>query len=342
MNTPFTLSSRLFLLLLPSISAAQSLDQSNLTPPLTTPFAVYFVDYQAPGPAGTGLTWDFANLPDTSTASTSFSTAAGNPSASSYPGANMVEDLGDGFSDFYSYTAAGIDYHGMANPSYGMLMVYQDPQRQMTFPCALGTTWQDAYGGPWTSSTGVPVHSYGSVSGVADATGTLIMPYGTVDNVLRVTTTWHDSDAFLGHGYINYTMEIQDYYKPGIPKPLLSFRNQTGGGTAVSQPMDFSMGSWLSASSMAVQEAMGNTIGINLLPNPAHSTASVLFSSTGSPMQLSLLDATGRMVRNISLARQPQGISHHEMDLSGLSPGLYTVQLTAANGQRGMRKLVVE
>lgn len=341
MNTPFTLSSYLFLLL-PSIAAAQTLDQSNLTPPLATPFALYFVDYQTPGPAGADLTWDFSNLPDTSTASTSFSTTEGNPSASSYAGANLVEDLGEGFNDFYSYTAAGIDYHGMANPSYSVLMVYQDPQRLMTFPCTLGTTWQDVYGGPWTSSTGVPAHSYGSVSGTADATGTLIMPYGTLQNVLRVTTTWHDSDYFMGYGYINYNMEIQDYYKPGIPRPLLSFRNQTGGGPAVSQPMDFSMGSWLSASSMAVQEAVGNTIGMDLLPNPAHGTASLLFSSTGNAVQLGLLDATGRMVRNMTLDRQPQGIAKQELNLSGLPPGLYTVQLTAANGQRGMKKLAVE
>ncbi|MBS1769506.1 MAG: T9SS type A sorting domain-containing protein [Acidobacteria bacterium] len=185
-------------------------------------------------------------------------------------------------------------------------------------------------------------HSYGTTSSIADAVGTLIMPYGTVENVLRVTTTSHDSDTFLGSGYINYFIQRQDYYKVGVPRPLVTFFDQVGGGTAVSGNLNGNYGSWLADPALVVREAVSNTIGMDLLPNPAHNRATLVFSSQGGPMELALIDATGRTVHSMKLDRQPMGIAKQELDLAGLPPGLYTIQLAAANGQRGMKKLVVE
>lgn len=342
MKAPHTLAMLSFLLLPAPLLKAQTLNLNDLTPPLGVPFEGYYVDYQAPGPVGTGLTWDFSGFSNAQPSATSFVDVVGNASAASYPDANIAEHLGDDFYDFYGYTAAGIDYFGMASASNNVLMQYQNPQRTMAFPCSYNTSWQDDFGGPWTSSTGVAAHSYGTTSCIADAVGTLIMPYGTVENVLRVSTTSHDSDTFLGSGYINYFIQRQDYYKLGVPRPLVTFFDQIGGGTAVSGNLNGNYGFWLADPALVVPEVMENAISMEVMPNPAQDHVSLVFSSPGGMMELSVIDATGRTVRNMKLDRQPLGIAKQDLDLNGIPPGLYTIQLTAANGQRGMKKLVME
>lgn len=342
MRISYTPPILVLLLLTAPLLKAQTLQVGDLTPPLGVPFQVYSADYQPPGPGGTGLTWDFSSLPETEGWETSFTDATENASTASYPEANLAELLGGDFYDFYGYTAEGIDYYGMASVSANALMQFQDPRRILSFPCSYASSWQDNFGGQWTSSTGWPVDSYGNTSCTADAVGTLIMPYGAVENVLRVITTWNDSDSFAGTGYINYHVEQQDYYKPGIPRPLLSFTSQTGGGTATSESLDYTSGSWLADPALLIHEAVSNAIGMEVMPNPAQDQVSLVFSSPGGMMELSVIDATGRTVRNMKLDRQPLGIARQDLDLNGIPPGLYTIQLTAANGQRGMKKLVVE
>lgn len=342
MRISYTPPILVLLLLTAPLLKAQTLQVGDLTPPLGTPIPVHYVDYQPPGPGGTGLTWDFSAFPTTEPTATTFVDATQSTYAASFPAANIAEHLGDDFYDFYGYTAAGIDYFGMASASNNVLMQYQNPQRTMVFPCSYNTSWQDDFGGPWTSSTGASAHTYGNTSITVDAMGTLIMPYGTVENVLRVSTTTHDSDTFAGFGYINYFVQRQDYYKLGVPRPLVTFFDQVGGGTAVSGDLNGNFGAWLEDPALLVREVVDNAIGMDVMPNPAHGHASLLFGNTGVQLELMLIDATGRIVRNMKLDRQPLGIAKQDLDLNGIPPGLYTIQLTAANGQKGMKKLVVE
>ena len=76
---------------------------------------------------------------------------------------------------------------------------------------------------------------------------------------------------------------------------------------------------------------------VNVYPNPAHGTASLLLPDalrTGQPTQI--LDNLGRVVRT-----QPVAAGAIELPLAGLAPGLYTVQVGTTAGLVS-RKLVVE
>lgn len=205
----------------------------------------------------------------------------------------------------------------------------------------MNTTWEDDLGGPWMAS-GLAAYTYGHISCVADGAGTLIMPYGTVENVLRISTSYSDSDVYIGSGYMNYLVEIVDFYKPGVPYPLLSFSRQRAGGSISNDSANFDYGAWLAFATSGVREAVADPIGMDLVPNPAHDATTILYSTTGEALNLSIFDATGRLVRSAILGPQPVGIGRHVVDLSSLAPGLYSVQIATAKGQRGTKLLLVE
>jgi hypothetical protein len=77
-----------------------------------------------------------------------------------------------------------------------------------------------------------------------------------------------------------------------------------------------------------------------LFPNPAQSATTVQLPAVrgGATATLTLTDALGRILRTATL---PAASLRHELDLRGLSPGLYAVQVRVG-GTRGTQRLVVE
>ena len=80
--------------------------------------------------------------------------------------------------------------------------------------------------------------------------------------------------------------------------------------------------------------AAAAALGLALYPNPARAQAT---AETAQPTRVSVLDATGRLVRAPdALARQ------HALALSGLAPGLYLVRAEAADGTAAVQRLAVQ
>jgi len=83
-------------------------------------------------------------------------------------------------------------------------------------------------------------------------------------------------------------------------------------------------------------------LSFSLAPNPARTAITVqLPAQPGTPTAtLTLRDALGRAVRTATVALPPAGL-RHELDLTGLAPGLYAVQVRAG-AVVATRRLVVE
>jgi hypothetical protein len=82
---------------------------------------------------------------------------------------------------------------------------------------------------------------------------------------------------------------------------------------------------------LPVTEVMPLT-DLSIYPNPAHSELNISWSNTRSA-ELRLFDLTGRLLRQI-----PAAFSGHIIDVSGLTRGLYILQL----GEIQYRKIVME
>jgi hypothetical protein len=74
-----------------------------------------------------------------------------------------------------------------------------------------------------------------------------------------------------------------------------------------------------------------------LYPVPATGNVTIASEALVSAQRVEILDATGQLVRALRPSRAPT----MEMDITALSPGIYLLQLVAAEG-RSCRRLVVE
>lgn len=93
---------------------------------------------------------------------------------------------------------------------------------------------------------------------------------------------------------------------------------------------------------LTVTTAAQGTLSFSLAPNPARTATTVQLPAQPGTLTatLTLRDALGRAVRTATVALPPAGL-RHELDLTGLAPGLYAVQVRAGAAV-ATRRLVVE
>jgi hypothetical protein len=98
----------------------------------------------------------------------------------------------------------------------------------------------------------------------------------------------------------------------------------------------------LTDATVTATAAARNTLPFELAPNPAHAATSLQLPGVpgASTTTIVLLDALGRDVRTATVALPAAGL-HHEFNLMGVVPGIYTVRVTAG-ATAAARRLVVE
>jgi hypothetical protein len=86
----------------------------------------------------------------------------------------------------------------------------------------------------------------------------------------------------------------------------------------------------------------GEAIGLNVFPNPAVSELNVTFTLDRSSMvELLITDLTGKMVRT-SKVRVNEGYNDLKLDVSGLSKGLYLLNVKDSSGPLGNVRIAVQ
>jgi len=109
------------------------------------------------------------------------------------------------------------------------------------------------------------------------------------------------------------------------PIEIYRYEYETSGG-----PQDFD------TAPMNLQKTM-----LNIYPNPGNRVFTVKYAiSCETPVNLSLYDATGRLVRVLVNEIQKSGSYQRILDLSSLAQGVYFVMLNADN-QTTVQKLIV-
>lgn len=335
-----TLFSAALMAFLPQLTNAQTMTSADI-------FVVGDVlqtnnaGYMAPGAAGANQTWNFASVGTSSTSTQTMVAPSGTPYGSSFSTATVstISPDAPGSYGYYNNNASGIFLLGTYSASSNVLLVYQNSEQILDLPCSYNTTWTDPFSSNFTTQ-GYPTARAGTITGIADGYGTLIMPFGTVTNVLRVKTVEDFSDVITGLYSVDYLFTNYFYYKPGVHFPLVSVFNQTiiiDGQTTTQQSMN-----WMANSSIGINEAMQNEIGIELFPNPASTYTTVVFNGTGKAMQMELVDATGRVARSENILGNSPGIQQHTLDLAGMTAGIYHLRISSEDGQQGVKRLIVQ
>ena len=143
-----------------------------------------------------------------------------------------------------------------------------------------------------------------------------------------------NEDAARGLAIVGSTIYVTGYLSPpatfGTQVITGLMNNNTAFLAALTDP------------TLTATAAAQGPLSFSLAPNPARTATTVqLAAQPGTPTAtLTLRDALGRAVRTATVALPPAGL-RHELDLTGLAPGLYAVQVRAGAAV-ATRHLVVE
>lgn len=307
---------------------------SNVIPDFGDQFVLNQAEFAPhPGPAGANVTWDFSDHEiNEFTANYTVMLPTEVEGAEMFPDASMiwVVEL-DGFllASFMGFTNNIFREYGTRSTYDGMSfgVQYSDPFNHFAFPFSFQDTGGDTYAGE-VYGIGTNNAITGTQSYVVDGWGTVITPFGTFDNVLRITET--SVETMVTSPTINMiTNTIQtSWYSPDYPVPVMVIN--TDHSSIMGMPTD---------SSQAVAALVSYTpatVGLNyrksqntlsIYPNPTTDQITISAEGLTENAVLNIYSATGKLTKQVSLT------ANEKVDVSDLSPGIY-IAVLQVNGKR--------
>jgi hypothetical protein len=254
----------------------------------------------SPGAAGANQTWNFSSATTTPVGTYSIVSCGSTSCSGSFPTANWCFAAGPEYT-YMMATATTLEMIGSGIPfncSGGE--VFSNSKTVITFPLSYQGTVNDA----WVSNQGAA-----NFSATYDGYGTLITPFGTHTNVVRMSVI---DDGGASTIWLN-------------TNPIYQLMNiDASGNTIIMSNATFSIAEHKSA------------LAVSVFPNPAKGEVTVQIENPQGESTIEVIDLLG----NVLISRQAEG-PDTTLDISQLSAGLYLVRSTNGLAQN-ITKLMVE
>jgi hypothetical protein len=287
----------------------------------------------APGAAGAGVTWNFANLALYNNKIANYTvSASANPNIPN--GAQMASASANDQS-YYMSSATDLRYYGgnFNVGGYGGSLTYTAPAILHVYPMSMNSTSTAVVGGnlnvPSLSISGTYT---GTSNTLADGNGTLILPggaAGTYTNVLRVVTSQTLNYNATVSGVI--TKQNYDYYTPGVKMPLLTiamfsltappFISVPTTQTVVTVYKDYLM------NTVSIGKNNAADVSLSVFPNPSNSLINFV-TADNSVKEVRIFDLTGKLVDTKALTE-----GSLKLDVSAYAKGVYVYSLLNQSGE---------
>lgn len=278
-----------------------------------------------PGATGAGATWSYTPTVHLSIQKT-YTTALSN-NATFNPADGVVSSGANDASYYRTDNANALLYYGGNISVNGVNAVakYNAPAVVASYPMALNTATASTTSGTVNVTSPFPISApfNGNCNVLADATGTLVLPGRTFNDIVRLTTTQN----LIASGTATINLLTYDYYSQANAKaPILSVQSSTiasFSGTST-QTITTLQKNYVT---VGVKENKASATAISVFPNPASSL--VNFSSDQSAaFKVTVFDITGKIVASELFEDRKAGV-----DVSALSNGLYLYTVTGSNNQ---------
>lgn len=259
---------------------------------------------------GENCVWDFSGFVTTSPFELGIYAPENSAYSQHFPEADCYFSHPGNVHDFQKISEQSIARVGVYWSFFG-LMVYSDYEMMMSFPFTYNSEFSDIFQASIEMSD--PTYErVGEVVVTADGYGTLVLPWGSISNVLRVNSvaTYIDSNEDFE---IPDTLTNHLYYHPGA----LSFvagANSAGVFTFMDEGM------------VNLIENVGPDALSFAYPNPANTFLNVPFWSSAGGGNVTLSNASGQMVIQESFISNDLG--YIQLNTSALSEGFYLLTIT--------------
>jgi len=290
------------------------------------------------GPSGANVTWDFSSISSIGSASVDWKDPSSNTNSGQFSGTNIIGDQPGGIffakSNGSEWTMVGSILSGIVIDNYSA-----DPRELLKFPLTYQTVYNETFDGTQDNGT-LSYDRGGTIKIEGDGYGTLILPYGTITNVLRVKVTTIYSDIYLGTTIADYEDVSYQWYHGANKYFLLSWGYldaSVGGGS----PIRSYIGNFLDQTSVGIEDNSFKHFAFSMAPNPARNQIEIKFDSDSREnMSLEIFDMTGRNVMTKTIAENV-GEVNEIIDVGNLKRGLYSVILKYNDGILS-QKLIIE
>lgn len=261
-----------------------------------------------PGNAGANQTWDFSSLvPLSDTLIQWIVPPSSVPNGDLFPDANLVEKDSEGRLVFVNKTDSesyGVGFDDMTD-TYPPL-VYSDPMLFMKRPITYGTTFTDTFVFQGSPGTGI-------ITVEADGYGTLILPNGIYNNVLRVKFT-------ETHPY--FTATIYTWFDGTHTSALLKITNASSEPPSVEYLLNESTPS-------AIDKGNSSNFHIKVFPNPFTSSTHIELGKISPNLSLVVENVFGQKVKQL----EPFSGQTITLTRDNLPSGLYFLRLITQEGK---------
>lgn len=295
---------------------------------------------QSPGNGGASQTYAFTSLLNQSEDSMTFTLPQWTPYGSSFPQSNtsIVVNAGDAYI-YGNVTTSEFSVDGQAFDPAGNGIIpftFTNPETQMIFPAAYGSSFADTAGGinqfymgydpgvGFTIDT-VRIHTHIYKNSDYDGWGSATTPLGTY-NVLRQNTFRKQIDTIDIYAFGNWapnffsqedSTRTYSYWTNGIGMPVVELTDQDDLGQITGC-------TWLPAMpTVTGVPANDPERMVNAYPNPA--SEYVTFDTPDSEGTIEIVDLSGRVVKAVAINSTTTYVN-----IADLSAGMYTYRV---NGQ---------
>ncbi len=299
-------------------------------------FTYHDCPWQTPGTPGMEQTWDLTGLTTDSVIEISFVDPATTPDAASFPTATIAAD-DDSAMAYSMFNSSGGQFLGLSLTGLGTI-VYSDPMQMVVYPATYLTTWTDDFAANFTIG-GFPIARTGTITAEVDGYGTLLMPYGTLTDVLRATYVEEHTDD-NGFGATTLHHEYTYFLQAGTHYPVVDIYTLTV-TPAFGSPTTVQGTHWLVVGPQSTEPAAQDPFGFTTYPNPVTDQLNVMLDQAEGATTLELIDASGRMVEHRALGNVAKTARLERFDLRWTQPGIYLLR-ASVNGRSVLRKVIVE
>lgn len=297
--------------------------------PVTTPIA--------PGNSGANVTWDFSSIAMVyNPLGGVYMSPSATPYVNDFPGSNVAFEAYYvvGTFHYYETTSAKLEKKGEA--SVQGVAVYDVPQTIITYPFTYNTTTTSNYS--CVSLIGTTTQTLtGLWEAHGDAYGTLILPSGTYNNVLRVKITneytKEYSDASPTQG-----VDGEEYWWVSTTSkaPLLRITKEYYSDDGVL--FDSLHIRFIADEVSGINHPDQSVSNLNIYPNPASDLLNLTFDIQKSTLfTLDLYSADGKIIRSYEPEQFFPGNHRKELLLEDITPGFYMLRVGAGDNFRMMK-----
>jgi hypothetical protein len=262
------------------------------------------------GSSGSNVTWDYSSLIILEVGTYKTIPVAGSTYSSNFPTSNLCFKQTYFGSDFFFYhkqsstklEMLSFGYNIAAGSGYSYTT---NPKTLFEFPFVFNTSFIDSY---QSQSDPNPI----SDTIIYDAFGTLIMPFGTYNNVIRKKIS-------LSDGTINYS-----WWNSNPLYPILEADNVEN-NIYIYQP------TLVSNNKELVFESE-----ISISPNPTNEKTYINFNNEQKNISITIFDEVGKELKNIKFSGK-----QFILDRSNFVNGIYYINFKNSNGELVCKKLIV-